>query len=276
MCVQEDRGRSGGSDSCSTRKRYSSQWGDVSGEKEACDELYHTLNENFPTGNLGELKRYLGCAVERDWQQGSVIIKQPVIIDTPTKRFNVTAQSDTPALTVADLGTTTADDTMVDCRFRQVGGGIMWLAGMTRPDIAIAARAVVRHSHNPCERHWKATAKMLAYLSSRWDLGITYKKGEELSLSVYKGADYASKEADWRSISGVAVMLGNAAVYTTSRTQHCVTLSTIEAEYVALAEGTKEGMCVRSGMYFMQPNMYEIILMEDNEGAKAMAEHPLA
>ena len=38
----------------------------VSGEKEACDELHHTLNRNFPTENLGELKWYLGCAVERD------------------------------------------------------------------------------------------------------------------------------------------------------------------------------------------------------------------
>ena len=63
--------------------------------------------------------------MERDWQQGSVIIKQPVMIDTLTKRFNVTAQSDTPALTVADLGATTADDTMVDCLVRQVVGSIM-------------------------------------------------------------------------------------------------------------------------------------------------------
>ena len=52
----------------------------VSGEKEACDELHHTLNEQFPTENLGELKWYLGCAVERDWQQGSVAIKQPAMI----------------------------------------------------------------------------------------------------------------------------------------------------------------------------------------------------
>ena len=65
----------------------------VSGEKETCEELHHTLNENFPTENLGELKWYLGCAVERDWQRGSVTIKQLAMIDTLTKRFNVTAQS---------------------------------------------------------------------------------------------------------------------------------------------------------------------------------------
>ena len=102
----------------------------------------------------------------------------------------------------------------------------MWLAGMTRPDIVNAVRAVARHSHNPCERHWKAAVKILAYIKSTRDLGITYKKGEELTLSVYTDADYASKDKDRRSISGVAVMLRNAVVYATSRTQHCVTLST--------------------------------------------------
>ena len=71
-------------------------------------------------------------------------------------------------------------------------------------------------------------------------------------------------------------MLGNAAVYATSLTQHCVTLSTTAAEYVALAEGTMEGMFVGSVMSFMQPNVYEFTLMEDNEGAKAMSENPLS
>ena len=80
------------------------------------------------------------------------------------KRFNVTAQSDTPTSTVANLGPTTADDTVVDYPFRRAVGGAMWLAGMTRPDIANAARTVARHSHNACERHWKAAMKILVYL----------------------------------------------------------------------------------------------------------------
>ena len=87
------------------------------------------------------------------------------MIDTLTKRFNVTAQSDTLASTVAELGPTTADDTMVDCPFRQVVGAVMCLAGRTRPDIANATRVVARHSHNPCERHWKAAVKIAAYLN---------------------------------------------------------------------------------------------------------------
>ena len=65
----------------------------VSGEKKVCSELHHTINENFPTENLGELKWYLGRAAERDWQEESVTIKQPAMMDTFTKCFNVTAQS---------------------------------------------------------------------------------------------------------------------------------------------------------------------------------------
>ena len=248
----------------------------VSGKKEACDELHHTLNENFPTENLGELKWHLGCAVERDWQQAKVTIKQPAMIDTLINRSNVTPQSDTLASTVTDLEPTTVDDTVVDRPFRQAVGGVMWLAGMTRPDIANAARAVARHSHNPCERHWKAAMKAFANLNSTRNQGITYTKGEELSLSVYTDADYAIKETDRRSISGVGVMLGNTAVYATSRKQHCVALPTTEAEYVALPEGAKEGMFVISVISSMQPGVYEITLMEDNEGSKAMAENPLS
>ena len=48
-----------------------------------------------------------------------------------------------------------------------------------------------------------------------------------------------------------------------------MTLSRTEGEYVALAEETKQGMFVRSVMSSMQPNVYEITLMEENEGAKA-------
>ena len=46
-------------------------------------------------------------------------------------------------------------------------------------------------------------------------------------------------------------MYGGAAVSSTSRTQHCVTLSTTEAEYVAMAEGAKECMFVRSVLQYL-------------------------
>ena len=40
-------------------------------------------------------------------------------------------------------------------QYRALVGSLMWLSGMTRPDIANALRACARHSHNPSPRHWK-------------------------------------------------------------------------------------------------------------------------
>ena len=52
----------------------------VSRKKEASDKLHHPLRKIFLTKNCGELKRYLGCTVERDWQQCSVTINQLAMI----------------------------------------------------------------------------------------------------------------------------------------------------------------------------------------------------
>ena len=48
----------------------------------------------------------------------------------------------------------------------------------------------------------------------------------------------------------------------------CVTLSTTEAEYVAMTDGVKEPMCVRGGLVFLMPSLGSpsIGVFEDKEG----------
>ena len=198
------------------------------------------------------------------------------------RRFEVKGYSEIPASTSVYLGPRTSEDTKVDRPYRNAVGGLMWLATVTRPDLANAVRALARQSHDPCERHWEGVTKVLKYLNKTKDLGLTFQKGHD-RLSVFCDADYAKKEADRRSVSGVAVMYGGVAVSATSRTQHCVTLSTTEAEYVAMAEGAKEGLYIEAVLSFLRPQILSrrvedqgIVLYEDNEGAKALAENPLS
>ena len=113
---------------------------------------------------------------------------------------------------------------------------------MMRTDIASAVRAVARHGHIPTARHWKAIWKIITYLKAAKDLGVVFRRVGDLKLSLFAGADYANKCNDRRSVSGVAVMLGNTAVSVSSTTQHCVILSTSEAEYVAMAHGPKTAL----------------------------------
>ena len=89
------------------------------------------------------------------------------------------------------------------------------------------------------------------------------------SLEVFADADYASKATDRRSVSGGVIMCGGACVYWFSKTQKCVTLSTSEAEYVALGDVVKELLFLRQVWRFMSPGKGVpcYLVFEDNQGA---------
>ena len=116
---------------------------------------------------------------------------------------------------------------------------------MTRADIANALRAVARHAHNPAVRHWKAVRKITTYLKETKDLGLVFRRGGEFKLSLFADVDYAERCNHRRSVSGAAVILGDTAVSNSSTTQHCVTLSTSEVEYVAMVYGAKSVFAIK-------------------------------
>ena len=143
------------------------------------------------------------------------------------------------------------------------------------PDIANAAGVLTSHLHNPYGRHWGVEEKVAACLNAKRDIGITYERGSRLSLTVLADADKASKLTGRRSVFGVAVRLGGAVVVAVSRTQHGVTLPTMKAEYVAMAERVKEQLLLRLVRSFIQPGVaFSFELFEDNEGGIAMAKTP--
>ena len=120
--------------------------------------------------------------------------------------------------------------------FRELVGGLMWLAISTRPDISNVVRSVARYCSAPKSVHWKSVLGILAYINGTCGSGITYQRGTTvgISLEAFADANYASKATDRRSESGGAIMCAGACVCWFSRTQKCVTLSISEAEYVAL------------------------------------------
>ena len=94
----------------------------------------------------------------------------------------------------------------------------------------------------------------------------------------FADADYASKATDRRSVSGGVVMCAGGPVSWYSKSQKCVTLSTTQAEYVAMSDVAKEILFLRQVWRFMLPRvgMSCIPLFEDNEGAIQIAKHPIS
>ena len=60
-------------------------------------------------------------------------------------------------------------------------------------------------------------------------------------------------------------------------TQHCVTLSTSEADYVAMAQGAKTALFTKAVLDFLQRELTSetVDLIEDNQGAITIAENPI-
>ena len=250
----------------------------VGGSEEHCESLLASLNKKFPTNDLGECTWYKGCGIERDVELGAIKLSQEAYVKSLMKRFAVQSIFDIPASPGADLGPKQDNEPRGDWPVREAVGSLMWLSTMTRPDITNAVRAVARYAHEPTERLWQAITKILSYLNGTKSMGITYVRGSGLSLNVYADADYANKENDRRSASGIAVTLGGTVVSHASKTQRVVSLSTSEAEYIAAGDGVKEALFVRAVLSFIAPETCEAStkVLEDNQGTKALIENPLS
>ena len=249
------------------------------GEKERCDQFGRDLNQLVPVKNLGELRWYSGCFYERDWENGTLTISQQTFAEQLATEYGVEYGRSVPLPVGTRLEEFDKDEAPGDWPFRELVGSLMWLSTQTRPDISNAVRAVARYCAAPKSIHWRVALGILGYVRRTSSFGITFQRGTVagLSMQVFADADYASKAADRRSVSGGLVMCGGACVSWFSRTQKCVTLSTTEAEYVALADVMKEVLFLRQVWRFMLPDvgMPCIPVFEDNEGAVQLAQNPI-
>lgn len=131
-------------------------------------------------------------------------------------------------------------------------------------------RDVTRYSHDPSWAHWKSVQEMMTYLDGTRDFALTYRKGARLDLTACADSLFARDDTDRRFVSKRIVVCVLGAVAWLSRTQRCVTLSTSEADYVAIGYCVKEAPFVRGVLMFLLPLIGEqcIRVLKDNERPK--------
>nr|GFB06310.1 zinc finger, CCHC-type [Tanacetum cinerariifolium] len=98
-------------------------------------------------------------------------------------------------------------------------GCLMYAMTSTRPDIAYVVGRLSRFTSNPSRQHWKEITRVFKYLKGTKDYGLSYVGYP----SVLKGA-----------------------ILWDSNKQTCITGSTIESEFVALASAGKEAEWLRN------------------------------
>ena len=112
-------------------------------------------------------------------------------------------------------------------------GSLMYITA-TRPDLMYLVCLLSRYMANPTDLHIQATKRVLHYLKGTVELGVFYKRGEDVGeLLAYTDIDYAGDTNDRKNTSGYVFLLSGGAVSWASKKQPVVTLSTTEAEFVA-------------------------------------------
>ncbi|UYV81706.1 hypothetical protein LAZ67_20002059 [Cordylochernes scorpioides] len=128
--------------------------------------------------------------------------------------------------------------------FRELIGSLLYLANCTRPDLMFSVTRLTQFASNPGRRHWQAAKHVLRYLHGSINLSLVYRRTDSNDVCAYSDADWASDIDDRRSNSGTAITIGHSLVIWKTSKQKCLSLSTMEAEYLALSQTTKEAVWI--------------------------------
>ncbi|XP_043471732.1 secreted RxLR effector protein 161-like [Leptopilina heterotoma] len=95
--------------------------------------------------------------------------------------------------------------------YQSLIGALIYLVVSTRPDIAYTISVLSQFNVNPGRMHWVAAKRVLRYLRSTSDHGLTFKKTQE-KLIGFVDADWASDIDGSFSHTGVVFKLADAVV----------------------------------------------------------------
>ncbi|XP_039309080.1 secreted RxLR effector protein 161-like [Solenopsis invicta] len=141
--------------------------------------------------------------------------------------------------------------------YRELVGALMYLSVCTRPDIA----------------HVISYLSQFNCYSSIIGRRLNAKTSDP--LIGFADADWANCVDDRKSYTGYAFVFGGCPISWESRKQKTTVLSSMEAEYMALSEATKEAVHLRSLLSELGFPYPKIKLWSDNCGAIKLAENPV-
>ena len=250
------------------------------------DATMHILKGNvkkyLEVTDGGELHWLLGIEVIRDRTARTLSLSQKAYIDSIISRYPVFDNSQRskssipfdPAVVFSKEDEPRTPEDIAYMRklpYREALGALMYCAVATRPDISYAVSQLSRYSTNPGRKHWSALCKVYAYLNQTRNYRLTYGH-DTPSIHGFSDADGMSSP-DRHAISGYVFMIDGGAVSWSSKRQELVTLSTTEAEYVALTHATKEAIWLQNLLseIFTGIDVKPFPLHSDNMSAIALA-----
>ncbi|KAJ9544332.1 hypothetical protein OSB04_024039 [Centaurea solstitialis] len=158
--------------------------------------------------------------------------------------------------------------------YRAIIGSLLYLTA-SRPDIMFATCFCASFQENPKESHMLAVKRILRYLKGTPNRGLWYPKEFGFELVEFSNVDHGGCQRDRKSTSGHVQFLGDKLVRWGSKKQHCVSISTAEAEYVATASCCSQVLWMKTQLRDYGYNFNHIPIYCDSKSAIAITCNPV-
>nr|GEW40980.1 zinc finger, CCHC-type [Tanacetum cinerariifolium] len=205
------------------------------------------LLSRFSMKDMGEADVILGIRIKHEIN--GIAISQSRYIKKVLKKFNyfectlVSTHMDTSEKLMPNNGQLASQ-----LKYSRVIGYLMYAMTYTRPDIAFAMGKLSRYTSNPGTQHWQVIQRVLKCLKKTMDYSLTYI-GYPSLLEGYTNASWINNTKNNLSTSGWVFLLSGGVISWAFKKQTCITGSTIESEFVAIAAAGKEAEWLKNLLF---------------------------
>lgn len=148
-----------------------------SDDPEEINFLENHSNSEFKIKNLGEAKQCLGIRINRDYGKECITIDQEHYINNLLKRYGMVDSKivNTP-LDNVNLSNVEGESCDSKIPYQELTGSLMYLAVMTRPDIAHAVSLLSQYDKCYTRVHWQCAKRLLRYLKGTKHFSMKFCK----------------------------------------------------------------------------------------------------
>jgi len=190
------------------------------------------MQSEFETSLVGELTYFLDLQVKQ--MEDTIFISHSKYAKNIVKKFGMDngGHKRTPTATHLKLTKDENGISVDQSMYRSMIGSLLYLTA-SRPNVTFIVGVCARYQVEPKMSHLTQVKRILKYINSTSDYEILYSHSENSMLVGYCDVDWAGSADDRKSTSAGCLFLGNNLISWFSKKQNCVSLSTVEAEYIA-------------------------------------------
>ena len=222
---------------------------------------------------VGKLNYFLGLQVKQ--REDEIFISQEKYVKNLVKRFGLDSKkhTSTPMSSSVKLSRDAVGVEVDPTLYRSMIDSFLYLS-TSRPDIAFSVGVCARFQATPKESHLTVVKRIIRYINGTSDYGIWYSRDSNECLAGYSDVDWAECIDDRKSTFDGCFYLGNNLVSWMSKKKNSVSLSTPEAEYIAVASCCAQLLWMKKLLHDYGITQDTMCVFCDNTSAINLSKNP--